>query len=89
MAHEIRWTEESEGHIGRHGIEPTEVEEVAYTRPRLVAVGRGGTRLVFGTTSAGRYLLVVLADAIDGSDYCVTARVMTDGERRAFRRRAT
>jgi uncharacterized protein len=87
MTHEIRWTEESEAHIARHGIEPAEVEEAAYTRPRLTAPGRDGTRLVFGTTSAGRHLLVVLAQAQDGSDYCVTAREMTTQERRTFRRR--
>ncbi len=89
MATEIRWTEESEAHIARHGINAAEVEEAAYTRPRLVAPGREGTRLVFGTTSAGRHLLVVLAEAMDGSDYCVTARDMTSQERRTFRRRTS
>ncbi len=89
MAHEIRWTEESEEHIARHGIEPAEVEEAAFARPRLTAPGREGTRLVFGTTSAGRHLLVELAEALDGSDYCVTARDMTAKERRTFRRRTT
>jgi uncharacterized protein len=85
MAVEIRWTEESEAHIARHGVHPAEVEEAAYTRPRLVARGREGTTLVFGTTSAGRHLLVVLIKAVDGSDYCVTAREMTTRERRTFR----
>lgn len=88
MASEIRWTEESEEHIARHGVEPAEVEEAAYERPRLEATGRAGVRLVFGTTSAGRYLLVVLGDHADGSDYCVTARDMTDKERKTFRRKA-
>lgn len=49
--------------------------------------GRQGTEYLFGTTSAGRYLLVVLAEAIDGRDYVVTARAMTDAERRTFRRK--
>lgn len=65
---EICWIEESEEHIGRHGIEPAEVEEAAYTRLRLTAPGREGTWLVFGTTTAGRHLLVILAEAQDGSD---------------------
>ena len=89
MPTEIRWTEESEAHIARHGVEPAEVEEAAYTRPRLIAAGREGTTLVFGTTSAGRHLLVVLAEALDGSDYCVTAREMTMQERRSFRRKTS
>jgi hypothetical protein len=32
-------------------------------------------------------LLVVLAEAMDGRDYVVTAREMTDTERQAFRRK--
>lgn len=65
-----------------------EVEQVVHTRSRLVASGRAGTRLVFGTTDAGRYLVVVLADAEDGRQVVVTAREITESERRAFRRRA-
>lgn len=42
---------------------------------------------MFGTTSAGRYLLVVLTEAMDGRDYVVTAREMTNAERQAFRRK--
>lgn len=57
------------------------------TRPRLLLTGREGTRYLFGTTGAGRYLLVVLAEAMDGRDYVVTAREMTDTERQAFRRK--
>jgi uncharacterized protein len=81
---EILWTEDSETHIARHGITPGEVEDAIYSRPRWVAPGRSNTRLVFAQTSAGRYLLVVLAEALDGRDYVVTARDMTDTERHAF-----
>jgi hypothetical protein len=81
---EVLWTEDSETHIARHGITPDEVEDAIYSRPRWVAPGRADTRLVFAQTSAGRYLLVVLADALDGRDYVVTARDMTDTERHAF-----
>jgi hypothetical protein len=58
------------------------------TRARLVLRGREETEYVFGTTEAGRYLLVVLAEAIDGRDYVLTAREMSDGERQTFRRKA-
>lgn len=85
---EIRWTEESEDHIARHGVVPAEVEQLLYSRPRLVAKGREDVTLVFGTTDAGRHLVVVLADAGDGRLFVVTARGMTDAERRAFARRA-
>lgn len=85
---EIRWTEASEDHIARHGVVPVEVEQVLYSRPRLVAAGREEVTLVFGTTDAGRHLVVALADAEDGRLFVVTARDMTDSERRTFLRRA-
>ena len=34
-----------------------------------------------------RYLLAVLVEAVDGRDFVVTAREMTDSERQAFRRK--
>ncbi|MHB8246589.1 MAG: BrnT family toxin [Acidimicrobiales bacterium] len=84
---EIRWTESAEDHIAAHAVSPDEVEQVVNTRPRLVLAGRDSTEYVFGTTDDGRHLLVVLAEAIDGRDYVVTAREMTDAERQAFRRK--
>jgi hypothetical protein len=83
------WTEESEEHIwARRHVTPAEVEEVVNTRPRLVEPGRDDTEQVFGTTTAGRFLLVVLTEALDGRDYVVTARDMPASERRSFVRRA-
>ena len=59
-----------------------------FARPRLVVGGRDDTVLVFGTTAGGRYLLVVLADSADGRGFVVTARDMTDNEKRLFRQKA-
>jgi uncharacterized protein len=84
---EIRWTDKSEDHIAAHNVTPDEVEQVLYTRPRLVLKGPEGTEYVFGTTDGGRYLLVVLTESIDGRAYVVTARDMTDAERQAFQRK--
>jgi uncharacterized DUF497 family protein len=86
---EISWTEDSEAHVARHGITPAEVEEAIYSRPRLVAPGRDGTRLVFAETEAGRFLFVVVGEAMDGRDFVVTARDMTVNERRLFRKRGS
>ena len=83
----ITWTEESEDHIARHGVAPEEVQEALYTRPRWIAPGRSATTLVFAVTDAGRYLLVVIAPALDGGVYVITARDLTDSERRTFRRK--
>lgn len=86
---EIRWTDQAEDHIAAHNVTPDEVEQVVHARPRLVLRGREGTEYVFGTTDAGRYLLVVLTESIDGRGYVVSARDMTDAERQAFRRKGS
>ena len=51
--------------------------------------GRDGTTVLFGQTHAGRHLLVVLAGSGDGRWYVVTARTMTDPERRVYNKKAT
>jgi hypothetical protein len=83
----VTWTEAAEEHIARHRVRPEEVEDVLYGRPRLMAPGRGGTTLVFGTSASGRYLLVVVGRAPDDGISVVTARDMTTEEKRAFRRK--
>jgi hypothetical protein len=83
----IRWPETPETTSPRTPSLRNAVEQVVNTRPRLRLAGREGTEYVFGTTSAGRYLLVVLTEAVDGRDYVVTAREMTHAERQTFRRR--
>jgi hypothetical protein len=87
VSREISWSPEREAHIARHGVTPGEVEDVCYSRPRWIATGRAGSTLVYGTSAAGRYLLVVLAEALDGRHLVVTAWEMTDSERRMFRRK--
>ena len=51
------WTEDSEAHIARHGVQPSEVEQALYGRPRLSTAGRKATTLVLGTSNEGRHLL--------------------------------
>jgi hypothetical protein len=74
-------------HITRHGVTPEEVEQSTH-RPFYTMPGRDGTTLLFGQTHAGRYLLVVLARSGDGRWYVLTARSMTDSERRIFKKKA-
>ena len=87
MYREIAWTEASEEHIAAHGVRPEEVEEAVNSRPVLTLAGREGITEVYGTTAAARTLVVILAPALDGRWYVVTARNMSDNERRAFRRK--
>jgi hypothetical protein len=48
---------------------------------------RDGTTLVFAQAHSGRYLLAVLARSGDGR-WHVTARSMTEAERRVFQKKA-
>ncbi|MFD4429245.1 hypothetical protein [Nocardia sp. NPDC058497] len=84
---EIHWTDESEAHIAAHGVTPSEVEQ-ATLRPRYLQPGRDETTLLFGRTTAGRYLFVVLAEAVDGRSYIVTAYDMTPNQRKVFNKNA-
>jgi len=70
----------------QHGVPIREVEEACYSDRRHVRRGRAGLYKVFSQTDAGRFLLVVLADMRDGVWRVVTARPMSDTERRLYRR---
>lgn len=83
---EFHWNDQSEAHIARHNITPPEVEEAA-RQPYYTAPGDDGKTLLFGQTYAGRYLFVVMSEAMDGRWFVVTARDMDGNERRAYERR--
>jgi uncharacterized DUF497 family protein len=83
----LEWDDANREHIDRHGVTPQEVEEVCFSRPLLMK-SRGGTRLAYGQTLAGRYLLVVLRLMDGGVARCITARTMTDKERRFYGKRS-
>ena len=70
----------------RHGVPFYEVEEACYSDRRHVRRGREGLYKLFSQMEAGRYLLVVLAEQGGGAWKVVTAREMTEQERRLYRR---
>jgi uncharacterized DUF497 family protein len=82
----IVWTEASVDHVARHGVDPMEVEEVAFG-VHAVQRAREDTYRLVGQTDAGRYLTVFLAPRDPGVYAVVTARDATIQERRAFHRR--
>lgn len=83
---EFDWDERSEEHIARHGVDPSEVEEV-FRRSPLIQKGREGAYLAWGQSAVGRYLLVVFVRREDGTARVLTARDMSDREKRRYRRR--
>jgi uncharacterized DUF497 family protein len=82
----VEISEEREDHIWRHRVRPKEVEEVCLDEddPPLIRRARDGRYLAFGQTTAGRYLLVVLAPTGQGVFSLVTARDMEPRERQYF-----
>lgn len=82
----LDWDEECIEHIARHDVEPDEVQEVCEASSHLARrEGRNRYR-VYGQTENGRYLFVVLERIKDGDYKPITARDMTDREKRNFRR---
>ena len=81
------WPEDRIEHIARHGVEPEEVEEACFGHSlvqRAKSTGQNPVYYVLGQTDAGRYLFCVVIRFPDGTGYPVTARPMTDKERRRY-----
>ena len=80
------WDLHNVGHVDRHGVDPAEVEE-AVRRPHVIVAARdvGGERRwkLFGTSEAGRYLVVVFTIRSQRLR-TVTAHTMNHRERRTY-----
>jgi uncharacterized DUF497 family protein len=87
---ELLWPQDRIEHIARHSVTTDEVEEVCFGRPfvqRGKSQGENPVYYVLGQTDVGRYLFCVVIQFPDGKGLPVTARAMTDRERRRFRQR--
>ena len=87
---ELHWNQSQIEHIAQHNVTPEEVEEVCSSNPfvqRTKARGDNPVYHVLGQTHAGRYLFSVIIQFPDGKGYPVTARPMTDNEKRRYRQR--
>ena len=83
---DFEWDEDNIEHIARHGVSPEEVEEACYNSPYILK-GRRGSYLIYSQTGDGRYLLIVGRYKGRGIIRVITARDMTDAERRLCRER--
>jgi len=86
--YEFRWNAWNIEHIGRHDVTPDEAEYVL-NNARLPYPQRLGKErfLVVGQAPDGRYLQVVYVfDPVD-IVFVIHARLLTDAEKRRFRRR--
>jgi uncharacterized DUF497 family protein len=84
---EFEWDDQNVDHIGRHGVSPDEVEDLAFDDDPWVRKGRKGTRYVLGHTIAGRYLFVVYTLKSKGIARVITAMDMDEKTRKLYRRR--
>jgi hypothetical protein len=82
----LRLDEENVAHIGRHEVSPEEVEE-ALTENALILRGPDGRYLAYGRTANGRYLFAVFVFRPGGRIRVLTARELTEKEKRSYRRR--
>lgn len=72
--------------IEAHDVEPEEVEECFFNPPYKVRRVESGKYQLFGRSEDGRYLFIVFA--WEGQQVKpISARDMTDSERRFFRRK--
>lgn len=83
----VRDSDWSAGHIAAHDVTLDEVREAILEHPYWSVPGRDTTTLIYGRTYAGRYLFVV-AIAEGEEAFIVTARDMTDAEKKTFHRKA-
>jgi uncharacterized DUF497 family protein len=83
---ELVWTEEVVRKIAsKHGVTIEEVQEAFEDAHALITRGRWGSRLVYGRTEAGRYLLVVTRPEGRWVLRLVTARDMMAHEKEWYR----
>ena len=85
---QIIWPEDRVDHVARHSVTPEEFEEACFGQSlvqRAKSEGENPVYYVLGQTDEGRYLFCVIIQFPDGNGYPVTARSMTDKEKRRYR----
>lgn len=84
---ELHCDAETELHIwSRHRVTVREAQEAAHLRGFVIRGRERGIYEVFGRTETGRYLTIAVRDMGHGVARVITARDMSDTERRRYRR---
>lgn len=82
---DLDWDDENIDHIAAHHVEPDEVEDICYGKGLIERAGEN-KHTILGQTQEGRYLFIVVAHKGKRVFRVITARDMTDAERRRFQR---
>ena len=83
---EYDWDDINIEHISRHRVIPHEVEEACFNEPLIMRAGKN-KYYVYGRSDAGRYLFIVSSYKGTGIVRIITARDMTESERRLYNRK--
>lgn len=81
------WDERNARHIAKHGASVSEVEEAILFCKPVCQRGKQGKYVGYAVTEDGRYLFIVFGVRGSGRIRVITARDMTEKERRYYRRR--
>jgi uncharacterized protein len=87
---EFVWNSVNIEHLAKHGIEPGDAEYVANNAqspyPQMIGEGK---RFVVGRLGDGRYVQVIYVPSrsVPGAVYVIHSRLLTDREKRRFRRK--
>lgn len=73
--------------IGKHGIQPLEVEKAVFECDKKVIKRKADRLLVYSQIPSGRLLLIVLETREKGDPIVVTAREQTEGEKNRYKSR--
>ena len=84
---EIVWDEDSILHIARHGVDPEEAEQVCFSGEPSIWKAKRQRYIALGCTQSGRYLTVVFEYLGKKTARIITARAMSEAERKLYRKR--
>jgi uncharacterized DUF497 family protein len=87
--YELVWNSDRIDHIARHDVLPEEVEDVCFgvaLVQRTQSEGKNPVYYVLGQTETGRYLFCVVIQFPDGIGYPITARPMSDKEKKRYKK---
>ena len=83
----LNWDDENVEHIiSKHGVTPTEVENVCFGR-HVAYSGENDRHILYGQTDNGRYLKVVLERLWGTRFRPITAFNMSKSEKQNYRKR--
>jgi uncharacterized DUF497 family protein len=81
---DLEWDDKNLEHIiGRHGISPKEVEDVCFG-PHYACSAKYRRKAIYGQSSSGKYIMVILEQLYVSVFRPITARGMKNSEKRKY-----